>query len=577
MPRKRRRIRDLLGLILQMLIAASLILAWAGPRSESKLLVEKPTLVVIDGSRSMAARDVASQSRIEAAQRWIRGEWDSLSSAGQVAVALASQNVTTVIPFGADSNRMEDFAKSTVELGAEVNAAKLLLYAEEVRAAHPETEFVLVTDRCLPDDAMAVVNKIGFRIVPMDTSGSNAGFTNYMLQTTTPGSITIDATIASYGATTLTGRVSLVANGSSISETEVTLAPGEKRTLVFETDVPESTWLAVNWSCAEDRFHLDDILEFWSPESDRLKVLVVAKDVNHYVKNALGALTGVFDLSAASRTDPGRWRQATGYDLTILDGVNERRPLPPGSYILLNSWAPNLPFKEGLKANDVGIVRQEKNGSLLRGVDLRDLEVKSASRISGKSGYETLLEGTHGPLITRSTTSSFSFLHVAFDTAVENSSLVLLPAFPLLIKDAARYLAPKPKSAVPSSLRTGATFATAQGDQTIEPIVVEYISDDGETTQFRDLDFDSGTGSFRVPERRGRARIHMGESQENCAINVCEERESNVFPAGASGTKHTPPPRKEKMAFSDQSGQFFLLALIFLLLEWLCYTRSWSR
>jgi hypothetical protein len=577
MPRKRRRLRDLLGLLFQLLIAVSLILAWAGPQSESTSPVERPTLVVIDVSRSMAAENESGQSRLDLAKDWLRENLQALTDAGPTSIALCSNSITPSVPFGAGDARYASFLESSIDFGGELSSLQLMDYTLEVLVSQQEADLILLTDRCFPSSDQDALEELGFRFVVVETPGVNAGFTRFQVEATGQGSAILDATISCFGSGVVSGTVSLIAAGEILSETQVDLASGEERSLAIEADVPPGIWLTLTWTCSNDSFPLDDVLHFWSPEMDRLKVLVVSDQGNRFVKNALAALDGVFDLTAAAQTSSGKWRQAKDYDLTILHGVKERRALPDGAYILLNSWAPNLPFREGLKVDEIGLVRQPKSDELLRGVDLRNLEVKSAYRIKGDRDFETLLEGTSGPLITRGRNVSLSFLHVAFDIRAENSSLVLLPAFPLLIKDAARYLVPKPRRAVPSSLTVGSPFAPHNTESLGGPVFVEFLTEDGETDGFQDLNLDATTGSFRVPEKWGRARVYLGEIQEMCGINVCDPKESNVFPQGAAKPLKTRPAQKEKVSFSDRSSLFFCLALIFLLLEWLCYTRSWTR
>ncbi len=576
LPKKRRRLRELLGLLLQILIATFLILALSGPRQQSVTQVDRSTLFVFDNSLSMRATDMEGRSRSDRAKKMFREELTERLKMGSCALVFAADHIVSAVPFSSEIVRFDDILKEDLQPRGLLDSEEVVDYAREVKAVTPDVDLVFVSDRCLPTEQQERMSQMGFGFLQIPAPGSNIGFTSFEINNSASGR-TIDVDLSAFGAERLKGKVLLASGAEVLAEKSVLLAPGTRTSLSFEMGSSARKWLSLKLQTERDCFAPDDVIDFWLTPPKRLKVLVVAEKIDRFLKSALSALDSVFDLSAASQANPSEWRGATGYDLTILVGLRERRPLPPGRYLLFDSWAPNLPFKEGIKVREIQVVRQSSRGSLLRGIDLRDLQVKTASRLSSTRGVDVLLEGTHGPLISRGQKGGVEFLHLSFSLSPENSSLVLLPAFPLLIKDAARYLMPKQVRILPPALLVGARFsrpALVAGD---EPIVVEFLDRQDPQGNLLSMAIESWDGANRLPDFWGRARFYLGSKTEMCGLQVCDSTFSNVFPLG--DLPHDVPvrPRLERSGYTDRSALFYLVALVFLLLEWLCYTRDWTR
>ena len=260
----------------------------------------------------------------------------------------------------------------------------------------------------------------------------------------------------------------------------------------------------------------------------------------------------------------------------ILVETEERRPLPAGSYLLIDSWAPGLPLSRGERLDDVAVVRKKDDPVLLRGIDLRDLEVRSASRVSLEEGADVsvVLQGTSGPLIARGRKGDVSFVHLAFSTDPDNASLALLPAFPLLVKDAAAPLLGATGSSAPAWLRTGATFALDGVLRGAGPLVATRLDPPGGSTELRVV---AGGTRAIAPSRPGRVVLRRGEGEVECGVAICDRATSDVFPVRAEGPRITRRAARTHREFRDLSRFFWLGAVVLLLVEWGLFHGAWTR
>ncbi len=247
-------------------------------------------------------------------------------------------------------------------------------------------------------------------------------------------------------------------------------------------------------------------------------------------------------------------------------GRIEKEALPGGAWLLVDSWAPGLPLRGGAYVRDVSLVRQDSRGPLLRGLDLRDLEIRRARTVEADDTLDVLLEGTSGPLISRGQVGETHFFHLAFDLDPLNSSLVLLPAFPLLVKDAVKALVSRSGSMPPVALKVAGP-------------VPEPLREGAWSFLARDGSESSGTGeeARRLPGEPGRLTVRDAAGAVlRAGINLSDPRWSNVFKAGPLPT-FSPAAEQPSVEQQEDVAWWFLVALLgLLLLEWLAFSLGWT-
>ncbi len=576
-PQKRRRVREILGMLLQVAIATSLIVAWSGPQVESTENVARPTLIVLDSSLSMVATVPSGESRFDLGKSQIRSILTERISMGPCSLVIANHGLKTILPFGSNAHEFETALAMESKVRGQIDVQHLLAYVHEVKEKYADADVLFFSDGCLPAADFLALKDAGVTWMPVVAEGRNVGFVEGSTQSLSRFGLRISVTLASFGSGSQEGEVRLRSGDELLATRSVSFAQNVEHALEFEVDVPPGTWLTLTWESEKDCFAPDNVFRLFTPEFEPLKVLVVAEKIDRYVKNALAALVDIIDVSQAAQTTPEKWRDAQGYDLTILIGVEEKRPLPQGRYILLNSWAPHLPFRKGALAREVQLVRHNKGGGLLRGIDLRNLTIKTAARYEKVSKIDVILEGTSGPLISRGQEEGVSFVHLGFDLDPKNSSLVLLPAFPLLLKDAIAYLLPPKQGLFAPHYVMASTLISSSSAQDDELLQLEILSESGEVDEEFWVSGTGGRSTFSLPVTWGRARLTLGERRAFSGLNVCQPSFSQVFPPSEKAPQGEERPRIEIRSFLDYAHWFLGLALALLLLEWMLFTRGWTR
>lgn len=569
-----RRIRRLLSIVLQVAIAAALVVAWAGPRRDAVTTVRVPVAVVVDTSLSMGASTAAGTAgtRLDAARALVEEELEALLGVGDVAVFAAAGAVVPVQAFSADAGAVRAALARVPAPGARFDVDAFRRWCEEQRRPGAAMHVVLVTDGATP--GAEVLADLDVRVLRVGDAAVNAGLVDVSLEDTGGGVVRVGVAVAAVGGDA-TGTVIVSGEGGERAETPVTVTEDARLETSVDLELADDgpSWVRVRWvpdGGAGDALAADDVALVRRPPRQLLSVLVVAEEVDEHLTRALGVLPELVDRRAAAVVKPASWRRAAeGRDVVILCGVDERRPLPPGAYLLLGSTAPSLPLAFERAEGDVEVGTATRGERLLRGLDLRDLGIERARPVSVRDGAAVVLEGNTGALVARGERDGVRFVHTAFEVTGENTSLVLLPAWPLLVKDALEWLAPVPRRLFPLALSAGRPFAAARA--VTGPVLASL--DGGEERELRG----AGGGVWLAPDTPGRWTLASADGSERLAVNVCDAEQTDVLsklPAAASGP---PPAPVHAPSTTDLTLWFIAAAVLLLLAEWLLYHAAWTQ
>ncbi|MCB9833120.1 MAG: VWA domain-containing protein [Planctomycetes bacterium] len=564
---RRRRIHDFLGLVLNLLLVACLVLAAAGPRRDRRVRAARPALVVLDASLSMAARATTTGSRFDQARAEAATRLPALLAEGPVGLLAAAGSPIWLAGLGADREDLERGLDEVIELRGRLDTEALLEFVGRARVREATLRVILVSDGAFLGDREALV-AAGIELVRVGGAEGNAALVGGRLLTRRGADFEVAVDLAVSGRA-LTGRVLLEVPEGEGSAVDFTLAGGESREFRLGGRMAEAGLVTVRLVVEGDALAADDRLELAIDRDPRLRVLVVAGETGAHLEAALAALDEVFDVERSGRSAPEDWRRAdlAAFDLVILRGVDEKSSLPPARYLLIDSFAPGLGLKAGAVLDHPAILRQETRPRLLRALDLRDLEVTRARGLRVTAAVDVLLEADGGPLIVQGE----DYLLLAFDVDEASSSLVLLPAFPLLLKDAARELVPLPERLLPPVAAAGRLGELLRPLADGVPIFEVGAEGDPVGSSLR-----RGADRFLAPARLGDARLVLGDRQEQVGLAVLDRRASDLE---ASITTLAPEPGPPAQRRREQDLVPFALAaaLALALLEWLLFSRGWTR
>ncbi|MEE9392725.1 MAG: BatA and WFA domain-containing protein [Planctomycetota bacterium] len=575
------RVRNILAIILQMAIAASLILAWAGPIRIGERVERGRILVLLDVSSSMAARREDGRQRLDAALADLQGKMSAWIKTRNVGIRLVGDGSQELQPFTSDFKELVSALDRVPTPAGSLDVAGLTQLIRKTREEDERLDLIYLGDGAALGDS--VPEGIGFLAVGDERA--NAGLVQVELEATRGRSEAwVRASLAAFGGR-VDGRVVLeTAEGVEIASQDFSLDGGSEKTIELRAEAEPEQWLSLRLLPPRgdkgplDALGADDEAAIWLTRAPRARVLIASDRVDAHLKAGLSVLGEWVDLKSASVVAKADWRKAApAFDFVILQDIEEVKDLPAGRYLLLNSWAPNLPLARSELVKDLDVVRQEKGSLFLRGLDLRDLSIKRCWRCEVGEGAEVVLEGTCGALISCGKVGGVEFVHFAFSTDVKNSSLALLPSWPLLLKDVVAEFGRERHRLFPESVLANQRFSMAsRRGKLVRHLAprARALEPEGEP-QFPLLRA-GPSGIFLAPSKPGGYEFQLGERREWVAVNELGRSLSDIRPHWSQAGE---PPLRPNRRFKDEvswARWLAFFALLLLLLEWASYQFGWT-
>lgn len=555
-------------MLLQMLVILCVVFLFAEPEFSTATPVPRSTLIVMDLSPTMAALNHDGSTRLTEATSRAVEELESLLDDGPVALAALGDRPSVWLPFG--SSRAEILV-ALDDMHPEWTLTNVTAVQSLSEASEADRTW-LITDRAFEGEL-----PVGVEVIEVGDRGDNIGIVAARLVEGEEGSgAVVHVELAS---SSMTNDVRVIARqgGKLIGESSVA-AVGDG-VLTFPAAAKRGEFVEIRLDVTGgDALDLDNAVSIYWPEDPPFRVLVVADKVAAEHLDGLAALSEVCRIEAADHVTPERWREAiTGYDLIILDGLTEKTPLPPASYLLINSYAPSLSLKAIEEVEDATFLRRRSDVGILRGVVLEDLTARRATRIEISGETFCLVEGATGPLITARFDNPVAFVHVAFDIAAANASLVLMDAWPLLLRDVLRVMHPTRRRLYSGLAQLGGNLVPTH----LSPRASKQTRSTGSLRRLTDGKFwpltDPRTENvFRIPKLDpGEYEIELVGRVERLGLAPLSRGIVNISSRQMDPVATLTPPESVPQN-EDQRHWLCIMALFLLLCEWILYQRGWS-
>lgn len=453
------KLRSNLLLLLQLLVLGLLALALARPALRVEASPGKVTVLVVDTSASMGARD-GDGTRLDAAKAEARKVLEALGpydeamlveawSEARVASGLSSDR--HVLRSALDALEVRDTPASLEEalrLAATAvekrEGAAVLLFSDGAAVAipaHPVLEKGLVWKRA---GAAAVnVGITAFRADPV--LGGDGRVETRESGGTTRHAFSVFAGVLNASATARKSYVTLRANGEVAGVRAVELAPGESGGASFEVFAPDGAVL-------EASLDEPDAL----PSDDRAWTRAIAsRDVKVAFEGECAFLRGYL------RSRPRVQIVSADPDLWICEGP--AREAPAGAHAVW--FRPDKPvggIVPGEPAERLRALSWDETHPLLRFARFADVHVSRAVRLSPPPDGVALVQGGAGPLIAATQVRGKWRIAIAF--RAEESDWPLRPSFPVFFANVLRAVEAARAAEAPGQVACGKAARFAAGD-----------------------------------------------------------------------------------------------------------------
>jgi Ca-activated chloride channel family protein len=563
-------------LLIQLLIAAIVVIAAARPFTTATSELSGNVVLIVDTSASMGAID-PDGARLSLARDAAHRVIGRLPEGGRVTVVSSDQTAHVLVSETDDraaANGAVDRITATQLPGDLTDAFAL---ASALAARDADSTVVVVSDANvarLPNVGIGAPVKVE-RVGTTDANQAVAALS--VLRRSGGAQLDCFVAVSNPSAASTTRRLELYADGTLVDARNLTIPAGQRSELIIPT-LPAGARVVEARLAGTDAMATDDRAYALIRSSGATRTLLVSAG-NVYLENAL-ALLPRLELYVVA---PDGYAKAvsdaiaakTPYGLVVFDGfVPPQRPAAPAIYV--SPGSSGTFGKVGAAIDGPLIDRTAPNEPLLRFVDLSTVHIGRARTVTLADGMRSVVSTTGGkPLIAAGRVDGQPTAVLSF--ALRDSDLPLQVAFPLLMSNLADFLLPPGDGVLPPSTSLGQPIQIA-----LDPSLQSVSLVDGGTTTSISLVAGRGVipGATSVGIRE--LRDPSGASLGRTAANLFDPAESKIAPGdptrivdmgrGLSGPAASTTPTR-----SEWWWPLAAAALLLLTIEWVLFHRPTRR
>lgn len=464
------RLQRWLSLLLQLLILACLVGAFAVLTLSDSFLREDSVVLVVDTGASMAGREKpdATRRRFDAAVAAARDLVEGRSAEDEIAVIAA----------GAQPEVLLGFSRSTLRLREACDALAPSRASSDLRAAHRLARDLLAEKKhkrvlLLSDAAGGAADALtkedaDLRWVRIGESVDNVGIVRFQARKNhAVGTDYLLLVVQNFGATRHALRVEIGLEGVTKKVLPLDLAPGAEHRETLELSLPEGGFAkaelvfekTAEGTPGRDGLGLDDVAYAAVPPSRLYRVALVTPDAGTEApfKAALGAMGAIVDHTGSQGMDLATWQAkaeeyARSFDLVVFAGAKPEALPEAGNFLCVNVLPGGLPAEElGLEARPA-IRDFDADHPLARFLEPKSLSPASARPIDLRAG-RVFLSTVGGPVGVVFQSPTRKVVYLGLD--VLSDLFFLQVAFPILVRNVFTWIHEQESELLDATYRPG--------------------------------------------------------------------------------------------------------------------------
>jgi hypothetical protein len=417
-------------LLLQLLVAAFLVAAAVQPALPASASLASHTIVLLDASASMQAKDV-QPSRLDDAKRQVGAMIDQLGPQDRMTLIAVQSTPRIIASIAGDHDAMHRALSSVGASNGEADLSAALLLAAGIVRSGEDARAYLFSDGIVQPLQASLTSGLPFPIEydRVGVSGENVGLTSLVVRTSAQSRAAY-LRVHNFGQQPRSVTLEWRSDAGLIDVRPLTLAAGQAEDLVLP--VPDSATTVTAHIDAKDNFPLDDSVTAIARAPRVFHVLLVTPG-NVFLEQAL-RLRADFQVDVIA---PTAYRGAGAYAMTVFDRFSPPA-LPDAPFIMVDPPA-GTPLAGGA-AVGIGRVRASDAGDLLlTNVSLQDVHVARSQDMSTSIFGRALITSIQTPLVL---VRDEPFRQALFGFDLHESDFPLRLGFPVLIQNLSEWMLP---------------------------------------------------------------------------------------------------------------------------------------
>ena len=547
-------------LLLQLLVAAVLVAAAVQPALSASANLAPHTIVLIDASASMQAKDV-EPSRLDEAKRQVGAMIDQLGPQDRMTL-IAVQSTARIVGSGSgDHDALHRALNAIAPANGPADLSAALSLASGIVRAGEESRAYLFSDGILEPLRTSFANGLPFPIEyrRVGVSGENVGLTSLVVRAGTQSRAAY-LRVHNFGQQPRSFTLEWRSDAGLIDVRSVSLAAAQAEDLALP--VPDAANTVTARIEAKDNFRLDDSVTAVARAPRAFHVLLVTPG-NVFLEQALRLRTD-FQLDVIA---PAAYRSSTSYAMTVFDRYSPSA-MPDAPFVMVDPPA-GSPLAGGAQVG-IGRVRASDAGDpLLNNVSLQDVHIAKSQDMRASTFGRALITSLQTPLVLVRD-APFRQVLVGFD--IHDSDLPLRIGFPVLMQNLSEWMLPPSVPSRSFHPDETVTIVPENGAKT-----VTVVRPDGSRRQL-------ATGSIATFADTDLLGVYMVEQTVSgntdrswFAVNLFSDTTSQLVPVDRLAL---PPSKVFSTAQTNHRGLIqvwpwiALLALVLVLAEWLAFHRG---
>jgi hypothetical protein len=611
------KLRRNLLLFLQLLILMALLLAFSRPVTSYRPPPGEVSVILIDRSASMSARDMDGHTRLEEATKRAIDLVDSMKKNASAMVVAFDNSAETVQSFTSDQvalrnaiNAIKPTDRTTrLALAYELADASMNFNPDQLRSNAVQPDVYLFSDGRAQDASdVGLKGKLHFERVGTDTA-ENVGIVALSAKRNyeRPTQVQVFARLQNFGTQPVEVPVRLSLDGETVEiggeqtqkafllpdrwtkdEREKWEANSSQRpsdTVTFNLEVTSAATIKLELERQKnDVLAADDSAQIIVPSPKQLDVLLVTEG-NYYLERAIQNMR----LKAPDVLTPVSYeeKKPDKYDVVIFDKYTPKF-LPEAGNFIYSGAVPPATQGPGQKITAVTnaqgepvtftgeeVLDWQRDNPMLKDLAMDRLYISQSMKLNVPPDARVLVDGLKGPLVILARDGKRTNMVIAFDIVQSNWPLEV--SFPIFLHRALQFMAVGSDMDVRQSYEPGASPVIPRANLQRAGAGLKTLKLTGPTGT-RTLAIPAN-GDFVLPslEKVGVYTTDPPIPQfEKIAVNLLDSTESNTLPSPLAPGEAGAAIENVKDQKARREWWWYLVAFVglpMLLVEWWVYTR----